>query len=317
MKDSKGRLGLLAYVVAVLCLWWVFHDINFHSFVHQFQVLRPGYLCIAIGFNTAVYFANSLCWLILLRPLTTVSYWKTLQAIYIGLYLNEVLPLRPGELARCYLLSRWSKLRLSNMLASAAAQRILDGLWTLAGFFAVALSVSLPKKLVYGALVLGACVVILAGAWIIYASHRRARRNLGRESSQIEKPGFLDALAFMAHTRIVIPALAASCLSLTCLIVAFWLLMKGGHMDLSLAQAAAVFLIIRVGTMIPNAPGNIGAYQFFCVFAMGLFGVNKSAAAAFSLLNYSAFTVPLLVGGTIAVAASGLKFRSLLADAES
>ena len=76
-------------------------------------------------------------------------------------------------------------------------------------------------------------------------------------------------------------------------------------------------MIIKVGTVIPNAPGNLGSYQFFCVLGMGLFGVDKSAAAAFSMLTFGIFTVPLLIGGAIAVAASGFKFRALLAASES
>ena len=139
---------------------------------------------------------------------------------------------------------------------------------------------------------------------------------MGRAPEAI-KTGFLDALEFMGDVPVVMAALAVSCLSMVCLILAMWFLMKGGGFHLPLAAAAAVFLIIRVGTIIPNAPGNIGAYQFFCVLAMGLFGVDKSAAAAFSLLTYSIFTVPLLIGGTIAVAASGFRFKALKAAAQS
>ena len=41
-----------------------------------------------------------------------------MQSIYIGLFANELLPLRPGELIRCYLLAHWSDLRLSLTFAS-------------------------------------------------------------------------------------------------------------------------------------------------------------------------------------------------------
>ena len=38
--------------------------------------------------------------------------WRTVQSIYIGLFANEVLPLRVGELIRCYLLAHWNSLRI-------------------------------------------------------------------------------------------------------------------------------------------------------------------------------------------------------------
>ena len=33
--------------------------------------------------------------------------------------------------------------------------------------------------------------------------------------------------------------------------------------DLSLGAAAIVLLIVRLGTAIPNAPANVGSFQFF------------------------------------------------------
>lgn len=314
---TRRLWGGLAYLVAVLCLLWVFRGVDFHSFIHQFEILKPGYLAFAILFNTAVYFSNALRWSILLRPLARVKYWRAVQAVYIGLYLNEVLPLRPGEIVRCYLLSRWSKLPLSNLFASAALERVLDGLWTLAGFFAVTMAVKLPGSLVSGARILAVCIVVIAGVWIAHVRRGRGRRNRSERATEAIKTGFLDALEFMGDAPAVAAALAVSCFSMVCLILAMWFLMKGGGFHLPLVAAAAVFLIIRVGTIIPNAPGNIGSYQFFCVLAMGLFGVDKSAAAAFSLLTYTIFTVPLLIGGTIAVATSGLNFKTLKAAAKS
>jgi uncharacterized protein (TIRG00374 family) len=308
---TKRLLGVLAYVVSALCLFWVFRGIDFHNFAHQFEVLQPGYLCVAIGFSTAVYFVNSLRWFLLLRPLGKAGYWRTLQAVYLALFSNEVLPLRPGELIRCYLLSRWSKLPLSNLFASLAVERVLEGVCMMAGFFAVAFGIRLPPSLLTGATILAGCIVALAGAWMIHAKRPRSQSTAARPLAR-----FLHALATMGNPRVAVQALGVSCVSLSCLILAMWFLMKGGRIDLSLAQAAAVFLIIRVGTVLPSAPGNIGSYQFFCVLAMGLFGVEKSAAAAFSLLIYSAFTVPLLIGGGVAFAMSGLKFHALLTAAE-
>jgi hypothetical protein len=41
-------------------------------------------------------------------------------------------------------------------------------------------------------------------------------------------------------------------------------------------------LIVRLGTMIPNAPANVGSFQFFTFLALGSFGVEKTVAAGFS-----------------------------------
>jgi uncharacterized protein (TIRG00374 family) len=315
--EARRALVLTGYLFSAACLLWVFHGIDYNSLVRQYQRLQPADLLIGIAFSMAVYFVNSLRLVLLLRPIAKVSFWRTLQAIYIALFTNEVLPLRPGELIRCYLLSRWSKLPLANLFASAAVERILDGLCMMAGFFAVAFAIHLPRSLLTGATILGVALVVLALAWVVHAARKPSPATAAPKSARKAIGNFLDALASMGSARVALQALAVSCLALACFILAMWFLTKGGGIGLTLAQAAAVFLIIRVGTVIPNAPGNIGSYQFFCVLAMGLFGIGKSAAAAFSVLIYSAFTVPLLLGGAIAVLASGLNLKTLLAAAES
>ena len=87
--------------------------------------------------------------------------------------------------------------------------------------------------------------------------------------------------------------------------LSFWLVMVGYGLALSFWAGAAVYLIIRLGTMIPNAPANVGAYQFFCVVGLKLFGVEKTLATGFSLVVFVLLTLPLLVIGFIALSRSG------------
>jgi len=53
---------------------------------------RPGCLC-----RPRLALEHPAC------PVVRLRLWRTVQAIYIGLFANEVLPLRVGELIRCYL----------------------------------------------------------------------------------------------------------------------------------------------------------------------------------------------------------------------
>ena len=51
--------------------------------------------------------------------------------------------------------------------------------------------------------------------------------------------------------------------------------------------------------------------QFFCVLGLGLFNVPKSTAVGFSLMMFGVLTLPLLIGGFIAVALTGLKLGDI------
>jgi hypothetical protein len=79
----------------------------------------------------------------------------------------------------------------------------------------------------------------------------------------------------------------------------------------SIWEGAAVLLIVHFGTAIPNAPSNIGTYQFFTVLGLMLFGVDKTTATGFSVAVFVILTVPLWVIGFIAVSRTGMSFRDI------
>ncbi len=73
---------------------------------------------------------------------------------------------------------------------------------------------------------------------------------------------------------------------------------------------------VSLGTLLPNAPGNAGVYQFFCVLGLTLFGVDKTAAAGFSLVLYSLLITPVWLIGFLFLSQSGISTKSVRQDIE-
>jgi len=80
---------------------------------------------------------------------------------------------------------------------------------------------------------------------------------------------------------------------------------------LSVWVAGGVLVIVRLGTVIPNAPGNLGLIQVACVVALRLFDVENDTAKTFSFVMFFALTLPLLIGGAVATALTGLNIGEL------
>ena len=110
------------------------HGYPINELVPTLRALDYRWVGLAVAADLAVYVVHGWRWNTLLAPVARLSFWRTVQAIYIGLFANEVLPLRTGEVIRCYLLAHWNDLRLSLTFASAAVERIIDGIWMLAAF---------------------------------------------------------------------------------------------------------------------------------------------------------------------------------------
>jgi uncharacterized protein (TIRG00374 family) len=304
----------LGYALSIGCLIWILRGYDLRELPHEIRTLKWGWVSLAVVCDLAVYVCHGWRWRILLAPVADVSFWRTVQAIYIGLFANEVLPLRPGELIRCYLLSHWEDFLLSLAFASAAVERLIDGFWMLAGFVLTAnlMPDPLPKALVDVVRII-AVLLVIAGAALAFIIFRKHHVHAVMKESRWEAAlrHVVEGLHTMGNRRTLQRAAGASLLYLVLQIVSVWALMRAYELDLSIFAAGAVLILVRFGTVIPNAPGNVGLFQASCVVALGLFGVERNTAKTFSFVMFFALTLPLLIGGAIAVALTGLNLGEI------
>ena len=94
-------------------------------------------------------------------------------------------------------------------------------------------------------------------------------------------------------------------------VLTFWFIMVACGLPLHFWTGVVVALIIIIGTVVPNAPSNVGSFQFFCVVGLTLFGVDKTAAAGFSLVSFALLTIPLWIFGLIALGFSGMTLSGI------
>jgi uncharacterized protein (TIRG00374 family) len=268
---------------------------------------------LAVAADLAVYVVHGWRWATLLVPVARVSFWRTVQAVYIGLFANEVLPLRTGEVIRCYLLAHWNDLRLSLTFASAGVERIIDGIWMLAAFFITANFVrGIPRDLTI--LVQGLTALLLAGAgilvWIVmHKHHAHAALSESRWSATVRH--IVEGLHLMGNPRTLTLTSAISLLYLALQVLSVFALMRAYGLDLSFWVAGGVLTLVRLSTVVPNAPGNLGLINLACVMALGLFEVEVNDAKTFSIILFVSLTLPLLIGGAVATALAGLNIGEL------
>jgi uncharacterized protein (TIRG00374 family) len=311
----------LGYLLAILCLIWLFHDLQWNRLYQQFTMIQWIWIAPAICCDLLSYVCEGLRWHLLLRPLGTISPLKTTQAIYAGLFTNEVLPLRMGELVRTYLVSRWMKLRFTAIIPSVAIERLFDGLWLAIGIGLTTIFVNLPRDLldaadIFGSVVLGMTLLFilllvfgekLFSAVNLNKSHEK--NLLSRFGKVIEK--IISGIKMIGLTRRFYAALLISALVLIFQILALWLMIQAYGLKLSLWIGAGVLIIEHLGNVVPNAPSNVGIYQFFIVLALSVFGVDKTTATGFSVVAFILLSVPFWLLGLFAVSRTGLKFKDI------
>jgi len=237
----------------------------------------------------------------LLRHVVDISIVRATQAIYAGLFLSEVLPMRVGEVARGYLVARWTGARFTSVLPSIVIERVFDGIWLAIGVGLTAMFVPLPRNLLRAGDVFGVAVLAIVVAFLFIVFSRTPNR-------------FAAGIREIGRTSLAYKAFGVSAFILIIQSCAFWMAMQAYGFNLSIWIAAAVLIIIHLGTAIPNAPANVGTYQFFCVVGLTLFGVEKSLAASFSVVIFALLTIPLWGIGFFALTRSGLTFNGLRSE---
>jgi uncharacterized membrane protein YbhN (UPF0104 family) len=326
-RGLRARLLLvLVNLVSIGCLVWTLRDAKLGELRDDLATMDWKWVAVAIVADIAVYFCYGLRWNLLLRPLVRVGPWRAIRAIYVGLFANEILPLRAGEVLRCYLISRWTQLPFSVSLTSALIERIFDGIWLSLCLLVTLHYVPFPRQfryLVDGGYVLG--VVVLAGV-VLLAAAMFFRGRGAPLVPPVAQPRLgwrkhvavlMDDLALIGHSRYLYLALFQSLPCLLLQAIPVWAAFKGYGFDLSLADAFALTVILRLTSALPQAPGNIGLFQLFTKEVLiHIFNVVPDEAGRFSVLLWGIVTLPLLVGGFVALSIEEADLIQLKRDAQ-
>ncbi|MFN0102487.1 MAG: lysylphosphatidylglycerol synthase transmembrane domain-containing protein [Bryobacteraceae bacterium] len=310
-RFPRWLIPALGYAVSIVCMVVVYRGFDWEEQLPRIRQTPLPYVLAAVLCEIAVYCVQGWRWNELLKPVGTLPVWRSMQAIYIGLFANEVLPLRPGEVIRGFLQARWSGVPFSVVLSSVVIERLFDGLWLILGFFVTSLFVQLPALLVVGSRILGVVLLVL-GTLLAFAIFRRqaVEKWLNPKLRHL-----LDALESMGRSSSFYNSFILSFLYLALQIGPIYFIQRGFGLDLSLSACAAILVILRLGSVPPQAPGNVGSFQALAVLGAMLFGVDRQSATGFATLLFIVITVPLWVVGFVALLATKMKLSQLTQDA--
>ena len=304
----------LTNLISLLFLIWALHGLSWTRLRHD--VIHLDFRWVAVGLVTdvLVYLWQGWRWSLVLRPIQSIDTWQATRSIYVGLFANEVLPLRAGELIRCFLQAKSSDIPISVVLASALIERIFDGFWLILGLLITVRYVRLPRQIVFGAVMLGILLLICGALMAIAMFWKQQALDRLLDAKWLGWVHVLiEDLHLIGHSRYLYYAWLASLPFLLIQVVPIYAFMQAylPLKDLHLGVAFTVMVILRLVAVIPQGPGNLGAYNAFTVVGLRLFAVPSQAARSFSLMLWTGMTAPLLLVGFIALAATGLDMGEL------
>ena len=230
------------------------------------------------------------------------------KALVLGQAVNIALPIRVGELVRVILVYKRGGQTLERTFVTVVAERLMDTAVVAMAAAWFALQVTVPPWLVgpvrvitiAGLIAIGLGVLMLVGgrrvsAFLSARVEKLTHKGLARltrrsaaaasEAAQLRDPRTLGGAVALS---VVILGLAA---------VTNYLLFMAFHLNIPPAAALLVLLVLQVGSAPVSTPGNLGVFQYLTVLALGLYSVDRTTAAAYSVVLYVIAYGPKLVLG--------------------
>ena len=288
MDRNKTLLLAVSILISVVGLGWVLSGSELRELPDEIRSLHWGWIAVAVVSDILVYVWQGWRWSLLLTPIARIPIMKSIRAIYVGLFANEILPFRVGEGIRCYLQSRWGRIPFSVVVASAVIERVFDGLWLVLGLYLVVHFVKdLPKEIVQGGSALTLLVLIAAAVlFVVMMQKRWVLRKLSPAGWQKHLRVLIEDLNLIGFSKYLIYSAMSSLPYLLMQIVPVYATMRAYDLeDTRLSHAAAITIILRLGSVVPQAPGNLGLFQASAALGLTLFGYDTALAKRFSLVQ--------------------------------
>lgn len=282
-------------------------------------------LLTGIAFLSA-YVVRAMRWRMLLRP-CQVGIRRAIAIYQIAIFINWLLPIRGGELAKSLLLRHTDGIAVSRSLATVSMDKAMDllpaiGLLALLPFTGLHLTGPLWVLLVtvLTAIGFGAGVLLLA-AW----QRDRALNLLSRPATAL-LPGsvsdrvapfimmFVDTLlTLIRRPRLLLAATAYTTVAVSLDAFSCLFAFRAVGVPVSLTVVLYGYTFFNLAFILPTPPGQIGSNEFIglLIFA-GLFGVNSSGVGAMFLFLHP-FTAILMTCSALAcLSVMGLTLRGTL-----
>lgn len=311
-KYRSWAIFIVTNAVALTCLVLVLHDADLGHIWGETRQMHWRWVLAAVIFDVCVYLLHGWRWRVLLRPIQNVKFAHCVEAIYVGLFANEVLPARAGEIIRCFLLSRSSKIPISVTFASALIERIFDGVWLMACFFISLHMGQLPKVLLQGGYIL-ALIIVVCGLMLAYGMYAK-KQSLGLFFGLSWPRWFntlIDDLHLIGHSRYLYLSFLISGAYMLAQTMPIYALVQASNLDVPWMASFTMMVLLRLTSVVPQAPGNLGSFQWVAARSLIMFGLGAAHAKRFSLILWAVMTIPLIVIGCIALAITGINLSHI------
>jgi len=315
MKNGvRAALGIL---LSVMLLWWTMKDTSVHA---VWDVLSKSSLPLWIAcmvFATAIFPLRARRWQALLAPVAGRLPFRSLwEATAIGMMATNVIPLRAGEFARPFALSRAEpRVKFTAAFASVAVDRLFDATVVLLMMLLATLDPAFPSQqpigdhtlafylkptaLFLGLVLAGLVLFVVAPDRVFAISDAIMRRVAPRFEPKVRGllEGFVSGLHVLRSPKLLAEVFFWTVLHWLCNAFAFWLGFQALHLSAPFSAGLLLQGLIAIGVAIPSTPGFFGPFEAVGKVGLAVYGVSNAEAVSWVLGFHVLSFIPITIMG--------------------
>ncbi|MFI4957024.1 MAG: lysylphosphatidylglycerol synthase transmembrane domain-containing protein [Gammaproteobacteria bacterium] len=325
-KKQAWFVQAVGIMISIVCMVYIVRQINPQELKAALVNFNWVYLAVGLGSLSIGYVLRIIRWGVMLR--SAKAHVNNIQcaAPFLGsIALNNVLPLRAGDVMRAFIFPASMGVHVSTSTASLFLERLLD-LVTLLLCLATGLYFSqhvvLPDSIKTSIFVLAIIAFCLFFFMLVFHHgvmmlvKHVAAWSVRRGYAKLEKlfifvADFFKRLSEMITVRHLIRIFGLSLCIWVFEAGLFKAILDGLHLEVGVLDVLGIMAIATLATLVPSSPGYVGPFHLVAYSALAAFHVSVSDAASFAIITHLALWVPTTLAGAVAILANRQLFQGV------
>lgn len=317
---KKVLRWLPGVLISVIAIYAVLKFINVEDLKNAFKTVKLSFILILFFINILGLLIRGKAWQVLLG--SDVTYAQSFFGVCEGYFLNNVLPLRAGEIGRSYFVGRSSGKGTFFVLSTIVIERAFDL------FFAASLVVvTLPYLIGMDWIKPVATIILIlvfAGLIMLYLIARNKEKvmNWANKKSKPSRvmdfllpriQSILNGFSLLAKPSQFLLGLFWIGLNWLVWVSAYFLAVQAVIPDSPLWWGAFVAGVMALGVAIPSAPSALGVFEASFVGALAILGGQTGTALAYAIIMHLLNFIQTAIFGIWGLFREGMGLSQILA----
>jgi glycosyltransferase 2 family protein len=315
------RRILPGVVISLICLALVLYFADIRRLGQALRLANIPLIILSIFITVSWLLVRGIVWRTLLMD--QVPYRPVFLTLNEGYLINNLLPLRLGEIARAFLLSRKSTLGFWQVLSSIIIERSMD-ITMAVGLLLVSLPFVVGSTWA-GNAALGAGVLAAGVFAMLYLLARFRGQALSRFNKLSERwpllkrlggravPTFFDGLAVLTDGKRFLKAVCWMVVNWGIAVLQYYVVLAAYYPSPKLIWVLFSISVAALGLAAPSSPGALGVMELSIVGSLSVFGLDPAKSLAFAFtLHLVQYLTTGVIGG-YALAKDGESLASMYA----